>query len=320
MQRREFITLLGSAAAGWPVAVLGAQAKIPRVAVLFFGYPNPSIFEQGFRQGLRNLGYEDGRSIELTVRSAGGKLTELTSLATELIGLKVDVIVAYPTTAGIAVHQQTSEIPVVVYGGDLEATKLVASLARPGGNVTGVSGATAELATKNLELIVEILPAARRVAVLINADSLFGLALLEHVQAAAKVRNIEIKSLAIRESDQLDADFASFEAWKPDALLIHPALPQKQIAGLALNRRLPAVSPTSAFCEAGGLASYSADIGALAGQCATFVDKILKGRNPSDLPVELPTQFLLRINLKTARAIGLSLPPTLLGRADEVIE
>jgi putative ABC transport system substrate-binding protein len=113
MQRREFITLLGSAAAGWPVAVLGAQAKIPRVAVLFFGYPNPSIFEQGFRQGLRNLGYEDGRSIELTVRSAGGKLTELTSLATELIGLKVDVIVAYPTTAGIAVHQQTSEIPVV---------------------------------------------------------------------------------------------------------------------------------------------------------------------------------------------------------------
>jgi putative ABC transport system substrate-binding protein len=320
MQRREFITLLGSAAAGWPVSVLGAQGRIPRVAVLFFGYPDPSVFEQRFRQGLRNLGYEEGRSIEFIVRSAGGRLTELTSLATELVGLQVDVIVAYPTTAGIAVHRQTTEIPVVVYGGDLEATKLVASLARPGGNVTGVSGATAELATKNLELIVEILPAARRVAVLVNADSLFGVALLEHVQAAAEVRNIEIKSLAIRESDKLEADFASLEAWKPDALLIHPALPQKQIANLALNRRLPAVSPTSAFCEAGGLASYSADIGALAGQCATFVDKILRGRKPSDLPVELPTRFLLRLNLKTARTIGLSLPPTLLGRADEVIE
>jgi putative tryptophan/tyrosine transport system substrate-binding protein len=320
MLRREFITLLGSTAIGWSISAPGAQGKIPRVAVLVFGYPDPSIFETGFRNGLRDLGYEQGRSIELIVRSAEGKLTALTSLAAELIGLHVDIIVAYPTTAGIAVHQQTSEIPVVVYGGDLEATKLVAGLARPGGNVTGVSGATAELATKNLELIVEILPAVRRVAVLVNADSLFGVALLERVQAAAEVRNIEIKSLAIRETDRLDADFASLEAWKPDALLIHPALPQKQNAGLALNRRLPAVSPTSAFCEAGGLASYSADIGALAGQCATFVDKILKGRKPSDLPVELPTRFLLRVNLKTARAIGLSLPPTLLGRADEVIE
>lgn len=318
MRRREFITLLGSAAAGWPASVRGG--KIPRVAVLFFGYPDPSNFEQGFRQGLRNLGYEEGRSIELFVRSAGGKLAALTSLATELVGLQVDVIVAYPTTAGIAVHQQTTEIPVVVYGGDLEATRLVASLARPGGNVTGVSGATAELATKNLELIVEILPAARRIAVLVNADSLFGVALLQHVEAAAEARKIEIKSVAIQEQDQLETDFAGLEAWKPDALLIHPALPQKQIAGLALNHRLPAVSPTSAFCEAGGLASYSADIGALAGQCATFVDKILRGRKPADLPVELPTRFLLKVNLKTARTIGLSLPPALVGRADEVIE
>ncbi len=297
-----------------------AQSKIPRVAVLFFGYPDPSIFEQGFRRGLRNLGYEEGRSIELIVRSAGGRLTELTSLATELVGLQVDVIVAYPTTAGIAVRQQTTEIPVVVYGGDLEATKLVASLARPSGNVTGVSGATAELATKNLELIEEMLPAVRRVAVLVNADSLFGIAMLEHVQAAAEVRKIEIKPILVRELDRLDAIFVSLEAWKPEALLIYPALPLRLIAALALSRRLPAVSPNSTFCEVGGIASYSPDIGALAGQCATFVDKILKGRKPSELPVELPTRFLLRINLKTARTIGLSLPPTLLGRADEVTE
>jgi putative ABC transport system substrate-binding protein len=186
--------------------------------------------------------------------------------------------------------------------------------------VTGVSSATAELATKNLELIVEMLPAAQRVAVLVNADSLFGVTLLEHIQAAAEMRKIEIKLILIREPDQLDAAFVSLDEWKPDALLIHPALPQKLIAVLALNRRFPAVSPSSAFCEAGGLASYSADIEAMSGEAATFVHKILRGRKPSDLPVELPTRFRLRINLKTARTIGLSIPPTLLGRADEVIE
>jgi putative tryptophan/tyrosine transport system substrate-binding protein len=218
MRRREFIALLGGAATGWPISVLAALGKIPRVAVLFFGYPDPSIFETGFRDGLRNLGYEEGRNIELIVRSAGGRLTTLASLAAEMIGLQVDIIVAYPTTAGIAVHQQTTEIPIVVYGGDLEATKLVASLARPGGNVTGVSGATAEAATKNLELIVEMLPAVRRVAVLGNADSLFSVVLLEHVQAAAEVRKIEIKSISLRESDQLDAVFVSLEEWKPDSV------------------------------------------------------------------------------------------------------
>ena len=160
----------------------------------------------------------------------------------------------------------------------------------------------------------------RHVAVLINADSLFGVALLEHVQAAAEARKIEIKSIPIRDSNQLDADFANLDEWRADALLIHPALPQKAIAALALKRRLPAVSPSSAFCQAGGLASYSAEIEALSAQCATFVDKILKGRRPSDLPVELPTRFRLIVNLKTAKAIGLSIPPTLLGRADEVIE
>jgi putative ABC transport system substrate-binding protein len=176
------------------------------------------------------------------------------------------------------------------------------------------------LAVKNLELIVEMLPKAHRVAVLVNAESLFGVALLEHVQAAAEARKIEIKSIRIRDSDRLDAYFASLDQWKSDALPLHPALPLKLIALLALNRRLLAVSPNSIFCEAGGLASYSPDIEALAGQCASFVDKILNGRRPSDLPVELPTRFQLRINLKTAQTIGLRIPPTLLARADDVIE
>ena len=165
-----------------------------------------------------------------------------------------------------------------------------------------------------------MLPVAQRVAVFVNAASLFGAALLEHVQVAAQTRNIEIKSFPIREPGELEADFASFAEWKPDALLIHPALPQKLIADLALHRRLPAVSPNSAFCQVGGLASYSADLEALSRECATLVDKILKGRKPSDLPVELPTRFRLIVNLRTAKAIGISLPPVLLGHADEVIE
>ena len=320
MKRREFITFIGGAATAWPISALARQGGIARIGVLVLGYPDPSIFMTGLKDGLRDLGYQEGRSIELIVRSAGGRPTALAALTKDLIGSQVDIIVAYPTTAGVAAKKETNDIPIVVYGGDLEATKLVANLAHPGGNVTGVGAATAELAAKNLELIGELLPAVRRVAVFINADSLFGTALLEHVQAAADVLKIVIKSIPVHDSDQLDADFASLEEWKADALLIHPALSQKLIASLALKHRLPAVSPSSAFCEVGGLASYSADVGALARQCATFVDKILKGRKPSDLPVELPTRFRLIVNLKTANAIGLNISPALLGRADEVIE
>jgi len=320
MRRREFMRLLGGAAAAWPFAALAEQSKVARIGVLLLGYPDPSIFMVGLREGLRDLGYEEGRSIELIVRSADGKATALASLAADLIRSQVNIIVAYPTTAGLAAKKVTAELPIVVYGGDLEATGLVTNLARPGENVTGVSGATAELAVKNLELIVEMLPVAQRVAVFVNAASLFGAALLEHVQVAAQTRNIEIKSFPIREPGELEADFASFAEWKPDALLIHPALPQKLIADLALHRRLPAVSPNSAFCQVGGLASYSADLEALSRECATLVDKILKGRKPSDLPVELPTRFRLIVNLRTAKAIGLNLLPVLLGRADEVIE
>jgi putative tryptophan/tyrosine transport system substrate-binding protein len=320
MLRRDFIALLGSAAIARPLSVLAEQGKVAKIGVLLLGYPDPSLFIKGLREGLRDLGYEEGGSIELIVRSADGKATALASLAADLIRSQVNIIVAYPTRAGLAAKKVTAELPIVVYGGDLEATGLVANLARPGENVTGVSGATAELAAKNLELIVEMLPVARRVAVLVNADSLFGAVLLEHVRVAAQARNIEVKSLRVRESSELEADFASFAEWKPDALLIHPALPLKLIADLALDHRLPAVSPNSAFCQAGGLASYSADLEAVSRECATLVDKILKGRKPSDLPAELPTRFRLIVNLKTAKSIGLSLPPLLLGRADEVIE
>jgi putative tryptophan/tyrosine transport system substrate-binding protein len=320
MLRRDFIALLGSATIARPLSVLAEQGKVAKIGVLLLGYPDPSLFIKGLREGLRDLGYEEGRSIELIIRSAEGKPEALASLAAELTRSQVNIIVAYPTTAGLAAQKATTELPIVAFGGDLEATGLIANLARPGGNVTGVSTTSDDLAAKNLELIIEILPVTRRVAVLVNAASRFGAVLLEHVQIAAQTRKIEIESFSVHEPGELEADFASFAEWKPDALLIHPALPQKLIADLALQRRLPAVSPSSLFCQAGGLASYSADLKTLARQSATFVDKILKGRKPSDLPAELPTRFWLTVNLMTAKSIGLSLPPLLLGRADEVIE
>jgi hypothetical protein len=206
MLRREFIALLGSAAIARPLLVLAEQGKVTKIGVLLLGYPDPSLFIKGLREGLHDLGYEEGRSIELIIRSADGKPEALASLAADLIRSQVNIIVAYPTTAGLAAQKATAELPIVVYGGDLEATGLIANLARPGGNVTGVSAATAELAAKNLELIAEILPVTRRVAVFVNAASLFGAALLEHVQVAAQTRNIEIKSFPIREPGELEAD------------------------------------------------------------------------------------------------------------------
>jgi putative tryptophan/tyrosine transport system substrate-binding protein len=198
MLRRDFIALLGSAAIARPVSVLAQQGKVAKVGVLLLGYPDPSVFIQGLREGLRNLGYEEGRSIELMIRSADGKPETLASLAADLIRSQINIIVAYPTTAGLAAQKATAELPVVVLGGDLEATGLIANPARPGGNVTGVSTTSDEIAAKNLELIAEILPVTRRVAVFVNAASLFGAALLEHVRVAAKTRNIEIKSFPIR--------------------------------------------------------------------------------------------------------------------------
>ncbi len=320
MQRRDFITLIGGGAAAWPLTAFAAPGKIAKIGVLLLGYPDPTVFLNGLKTGLHDLGYQEGQNMELVVRSAGGNSAELAALAAELIGLQVDVMVAYPTTAGVAAKRLTSQIPLVVQGGDLEATGLVASLAHPGGNVTGIGSAAAETAVKNLELISEMLPGAQRVAVLINANSVFGAAMLEHVRAAAELRKVEIRSISVGDSDRLDADLASFDAWKPDALLVHPALPQALIADIALKRGLPSVSPNSLYVAAGGLASYSADVDVLSRKCATFVDKIIKGSKPADLPVELPTVYRLMVNLKTAKAMGLSLPPTLLGRADVVIE
>jgi putative ABC transport system substrate-binding protein len=321
VQRREFLLLLASAAAAWPYATTAQVDKVARIGVLVLGNPDPAPFMQAFRLGLRDLGYVEGQNIQLELRSADGKISLLPQMAAELVALKVDIIVGFQTPAITAAKRATGEIPIVMgASGDPVRTGLVASLARPGGNVTGVTGAGAEVGAKNLELIREVLPSTRRVAVLANAPDPFHKPFLDHIQDAGRTLGIEIKAMPLPRLEDMEAAFRDLASWRADALIVQPSLPQKRAADLALKQRLPAFSPNTNFPAAGGVLSYSADQPALFRESATFVDKILKGRKPADLPVQLPTKFRLVVNLRTAKALGLAIPPTLLTRADDVIE
>jgi putative ABC transport system substrate-binding protein len=319
MKRREFITLVAGAAA-WPFRVAAQQSTMRRVGVLVLGNPDPAPFIAALRDELHDLGYSDGQNIEFQISSANGKAANLEPLASELAARKVDVIVAFQTPAATAVKQVTKDIPVVIETADPVETGLIASLNHPGGNLTGVSGATAELAAKTLELIGEALPSARRVAILANANDPFHVLFLDHTQAAAKSLKIETKVVMVRSAGELESDFADIGAWRAAAILVQPSLPQQPIADLALRFRLPAAAPTSTFTKVGGLLAYSADLNALYRRCADFIDKVLKGANPADLPVERPTKFWLAVNSETAKRLGVVVPPTIMSRADEVIE
>lgn len=274
-----------------------------------------------FREGLRELGYVEGQSIQLELRSAGGDTNKLAPLAAELVATKADIIVGFQTPAATVAKQATTDIPIVLAGvGDPIGTGLIASLARPGGNITGVSSATAEMGAKNLELIREVFPSARKVAVLANAPDPFSKSLLEHIQLTAKALNVDIKPVMAHGADQLDAHFEDIAKWQADAIIVQPTLPHRRVAELAIKRRVPAFAPNAGFPAAGGLMSYGNNIDATYRQSAVFVDKILRGRKPADLPVELPTKYWLAINLKTAKAIGVTVPGLVLSRADDVIE
>jgi putative ABC transport system substrate-binding protein len=298
-----------------------SQGGTPRIAVLALGNPDPQIFMKEFREGLRELGYVEGQSIQLELRSAGGDINKLAPLAAELVARKVDIIVGFQTPAATAAKQATKDIPIVLAGvGDPIGTGLIASLARPGGNITGVSSATAEMGAKNLELIREVLPSAHKVAVLANASDPFSKPLLEHIQLAAKALNVDIKPVMVHGADQLEAHFEDIAKWQSDAIIVQPSLPLRQVAEFAIKRRLPAFAPNAGFPAAGGLMSYGNNIDATYRQSAVFVDKILRGRKPADLPVELPTKYWLAINLVTAKAIGVTVPALVLTRADDVIE
>jgi putative ABC transport system substrate-binding protein len=322
LTRREFIGLLGGAAAMRPLAARAQQAKTPTVGALVIGNINPEQFWREFRQGLRDLGYVEGQNIRFEFLSAEGRLDRLPELAAELVSLKVDIIVTWFTPAALAAKQATLEIPIVMAEtGDPVGTGLVASLARPGGNVTGIASATAELAGKSVQLIRDMLPRARRVTALANATDPFSKPFLEQIKLGGEATGTTIDPVGISSSEELETAFASMVDEPPDAVIVQPSLPSKRAAELALKHRVPAVSVPRWFAEEqGGLMSYSARYADLFRNAAVYVDKILKGAQPADLPVEQPTRFELIINMKTARALGIDVPPTLLARADEVIE
>jgi len=324
MRRREFITLLGGAAA-WPLATSAQQpAKLPTIG--FLGGNTPSAQKQwtdAFVERLRELGWIEGRTVAIEYRWAEGRSERFAEIAAEFVRLKVDVIV----TAGAAVaaaKQATSVIPIVfaVASGPV-GSGLVASLARPGGNVTGLSLQFTDLAGKRVELLREVVPGLRRLAIMANVGYAAAVLEMGEVQATARMLGLEATTLEIRRA----ADIApAFEALKgrADALYVCgdplATTNRVRINTLALGARLPTMLPVREYAEAGGLMSYGASFTGLFRRAADFVDKILRGAKPADIPVEQPSKFDLVINLTTAKALGLTIPESFLLRADEVIE
>jgi putative ABC transport system substrate-binding protein len=319
MRRRDFIVSTGGAVVGWPLAARGQQPKIPKIGILLVGGREP--FRREFNVGLRDLGYVEGQNIQIEYRSAEGKLPALAGLAAELVSLNVDVLVASETPAVAAAKRATAILPVVMApAGDPLGTGLVASLARPGGNVTGLSAATAELAGKSLELIREMLPAVRRIAALADPSNPFSKSFLKHIDSSSRAIGIEILVVNVKAPEEFEGAFDGMMRDRAEAVVVQPTLPRKPIIELALKYRLPAVSGNRAFADGGGLMSYAGSLPDRYRNAASYVDKILKGAKPADLPVQQPIKFELVINQKTAKALGLTVPPTLLARADEVIE
>jgi ABC-type uncharacterized transport system substrate-binding protein len=321
MRRREFVTLLGSAAAALPVVARAQRPKVPTIGVLVVGSPGSEQFWRLFREGMRELGYVEGQNVRFEFRSDEGKGSRLPELATELVRLKVDLIVTWFTPAARAAKQATRDIPIVIaLAGNPVETGLVDSLARPGGNVTGMSSVGAELAGKTVELIRDLLPPARRVAALANAPDPFSGPFVEQIRLSGQATGIMVDAVMIRGPEELEAAFPAMEQKRPDAIIVQASLPTKRVAELALRYRIPTVSVIRGFVEEGGLMTYSAAEADMYRHAAVYVDKILKGTKPADLPVEQPTKFELVINLKTAKALGLNISRDFLLRADEVIE
>jgi putative ABC transport system substrate-binding protein len=325
MRRREFVGLVGGVAA-WPLAALAQQpGGRPLVGLLFTAIkPFYAGTIAAFSEGMRKLGYEEGRNIQYEYRFADGYLDRLPDLAAELILLKPSVIVTVPLPASLAVHRLTKTIPIVAFGADPVGFGLVESLSHPGGNVTGIAIFSEALAAKQLDFARELIPRLSRVAMLINVRNPLHVPQLKEMQAATADANVDLVSVEVRGPDDLEEAFATLVHQNIDALLVSPDVvflqQGKQIAEFAASRRLPTVNGYREHVLDGGLLSYGPDLSLDFGRTAIYVDKILKGAKPANLPVERSTKFELLINLKAAKAIGLTIPPTLLARADEVIE
>jgi putative tryptophan/tyrosine transport system substrate-binding protein len=309
-----------------PLAAAQPPGKMPRIGVLRPGdaLPSTTVVPQAFRERLRELGYLEGQNIAFEVRHGGGRLEKASELAAELVRLKVDVIVVGSFPLARAVKQATSTIPIVSVSADPVGTGLAASVARPGGNLTGFSYMTPELSGKRLELLKETVPGLSRVAILWNPDNLHEPPALKQLELAARALAVELQSFEVRTPGELEAAFAAIGRARADALIVFEnplhVSHRSVIAELATKSRLPTMFEIRSFVEAGGLIAYGPRIVDMWRLAATYVDRILKGAKPADLPIEQPTKFELVINLNTARALSLTIPPSLLLRADHAIE
>jgi ABC-type uncharacterized transport system substrate-binding protein len=322
MRRREFIAGLGGAAA-WPLVARGQQEKVWRVGYLNLSSATKvsSALLEVFRIKLEQLGYVEGKNLKLVVRRADDDYTRLPALAAELVSLAPNVIVSTTTPATAALQHATSSIPIVMAGvGDPVASGFVKSLAKPGGNITGPSNLSIDLTAKSLELLREAVPSAQRIAVLRSPNQAHE-TMLREAYAAGEGLGLKIIPVMARTPADLDEAFASMHKENCEAIFVFAdARITQKIVELAYRWRLPAIYQITDFVDIGGLLSYGQNWTVLFQDAAMYVDKILKGANPADLPVQQPTQFELRVNLRTARALGLTIPDTILARADEVIE
>jgi putative ABC transport system substrate-binding protein len=320
------VVALGITFAMWAVAWAQQPTKIPRIGFLITS--SPAVIAprmDAFRQGLRELGYVEGKNIVIERRHAEGRLDQLRAFTAELVQLNVDVIVTSGPTATRPAKEATSTIPIVMtFDDDPVGSGFVASLARPGGNITGLSTLAPEISGKQLELLKEIVPRLGRVAVIGTSTRQGTAQNLKEMKLAAGAFGVKLQYIDIQNPKDIETAFRAASKERAEALLVlqSPVFNSQraQIADLALKSRLPATYPRREFVEDGGLMSYGVSISDLDRRAAAYVDKILKGAKPSDLPVEQPTKFELVINLKTAKLIGLTIPPTVLGRADRVIK
>jgi putative tryptophan/tyrosine transport system substrate-binding protein len=324
MKRREFIAGLGSAGA-WPMVARAQGSKLPTIG--FLGTVTESAWAPwtaAFVRRLGELGWVDGRNVAIDFRWANERTERFAEIATEFVSLKVDIIVTASTPAVLAAKHSTSVIPIVFAGaGDPVRNGLVASLARPGGNVTGLSTQGADIAGKRIELLRELVPNLHRLAILYDAGNPATVLEMGEAQEAAAALSFEVVRVGIRQVEELDSAFAAFRG-RADGLYVCQSnlivANRIQVNALALSTRLPTTHNLRSYTQAGGVLSYGASLADQFARAADLVNKILRGAKPADLPVQQPTKYELVINLKTAHALGLTVPPTLLARADEVIE
>jgi putative ABC transport system substrate-binding protein len=328
MRRRAFLAMLGLAAATCPLTTLAQQStKIRRIGILWAAANEQQValFLGALRNGLDELGYVEGKNIELVNRFAEGHYDRFDGLAAELVKAKVDVIVGSISPAAIAAKRQTANIPIIFVGsGDPIGMGLVDTLARPSGNVTGTSALATDLAAKNLELLKDCFSNLSAIGILANSNSPILRSYVSAVQAAAEILHVSVDVVGVRSPDELERGFSEMGNAHVDAVLLMPDGvfndSRKRIAELALAHKLPAIGWSVELTEAGALMSYGPNIPDMFRHAAVYIDKVLKGTNPADIPVEQPVLFDFVVNLRTAKALGLSIPPTVLARADKVIE